>query len=389
MEFKDYLQIMVQKHGSDIYLTTAAPPYLRVDGVLRLLDKEPLPPGRTQEIAYQLLSEEQIAEFERRPEMNVAVSLPGVGRFRLNVFKQRNEIALVVHNITTEIPPLQDLGVPPILAKVIMARRGLILLAGASGSGKSTSLASLIDFRNAHSSGHIITIEDPIEFLHAHKKCVVNQREVGMDTGSYEDALENTWRQAPDVIFIDKIRDQYTMTQALAFANTGHLCLSTLLAHNATQALDHIINLFPEERRKQVWLDLSLNLRALVSQRLVPSVDGKRVAAVEVVLGTATVRDHIARGEIAVLPELMEKGESEEMQSFDNALFKLYKAGRVTLKEALRHADSPNNLQLKVTLSQKKDVAASRFSVAGEEEKKTEGPAQFGSNREPAAGSGG
>ncbi len=389
MEFKDYLQIMVQKHGSDIYLTTGAPPYLRVDGVLRLLDKEPLPPGRTQEIAYQLLREEQIAEFERRPEMNVAVSLPSVGRFRLNVFKQRNEIALVVHNITTEIPPLQDLGVPPILAKVIMARRGLILLAGASGSGKSTSLASLIDFRNSHSSGHIITIEDPIEFLHAHKKCVVNQREVGMDTGSYEDALENTWRQAPDVIFIDKIRDQYTMTQALAFANTGHLCLSTLLAHNATQALDHIINLFPEERRKQVWLDLSLNLCALVSQRLVPSVDGKRVAAVEVVLGTATVRDHIARGEIAGLPELIEKGESEEMQSFDNALFKLYKAGRVTLKEALRHADSPNNLQLKVTLSQKKDVAASRFSVAGEEEKKTEGPAQFGSNREPAAGSGG
>lgn len=389
MEFKDYLQIMVQKHGSDIYLTTGAPPYLRVDGVLRLLDKEPLPPGRTQEIAYQLLREEQIAEFERRPEMNVAVSLPSVGRFRLNVFKQRNEIALVVHNITTEIPPLQDLGVPPILAKVIMARRGLILLAGASGSGKSTSLASLIDFRNSHSSGHIITIEDPIEFLHAHKKCVVNQREVGMDTGSYEDALENTWRQAPDVIFIDKIRDQYTMTQALAFANTGHLCLSTLLAHNATQALDHIINLFPEERRKQVWLDLSLNLCALVSQRLVPSVDGKRVAAVEVVLGTATVRDHIARGEIAGLPELIEKGESEEMQSFDNALFKLYKAGRVTLKEALRHADSPNNLQLKVTLSQKKEVAASRFSVAGEEEKKTEGPAQFGSNREPAAGSGG
>ncbi len=385
MEFKDYLQIMVHKHGSDVYLTTGASPYLRVDGVLRLLDKEPLPPGRTQEIAYQLLNDEQIAEFERRPEMNVAISVPSVGRFRINVFKQRNEIALVVHNIATEIPPLQDLGIPPILAKVIMSKRGLILFAGASGSGKSTSLASLIDFRNSHSSGHIITIEDPIEFLHAHKKCVVNQREVGMDTGSYEDALENTWRQAPDVIFVDKVRDQYTMTQALAFANTGHLCLSTLLAHNATQALDHIINLFPEERRHQVLLDLSLNLRALVSQRLVPAVDGKRVAAVEVLLGTATVRDHIARGEIAGLPELMDKTETEEMQSFDNALFKLYKAGRVALKEALKHADSPNNLQLKVTLSEKKEVEASKFSIAEEEEKKKEGPAQFGSKRESTA----
>ncbi len=385
MEFKDYLQIMVQKHGSDIYLTTGASPYLRVDGVLRLLDKEPLPAGRTQEIGYQLLTEEQIADFERRPELNVAISVPGVGRFRVNVFKQRNEIALVVHNITTEIPPLQALGVPPILAKVIMSKRGLILFGGASGSGKSTSLASLIDFRNSHSSGHIITIEDPIEFLHAHKKCVVNQREVGMDTGSYEDALENTWRQAPDVIFIDKIRDQYTMAQALAFANTGHLCLSTLLAHNATQALDHIINLFPEERRRQVLLDLSLNLRALVSQRLVPSVDGKRVAAVEVLLGTTTVREHIARGEFASLPELMDKTETEEMQSFDNALFKLYKAGRVPLKEALKHADSANNLQLKVTLSEKKEVEASRFSIAEEEEQKKEGPAQFGSKRESSA----
>jgi twitching motility protein PilU len=211
MEFRDYLQVMVHKHGSDVYLTTGAPPCVRVDGVLRLMDKDPLPAGRTKEIAYQLLNEEQVAEFERRPEMNVAISVPGAGRFRVNVFKQKNEVALVVHNITTEIPQLQELGVPPVFAKLIMLKRGLILFAGASGSGKSTSLASLIDFRNAHSSGHIITIENPIEFLHGHKKCLVNQREIGVDTGSYQDALENVWRQAPDVIFIDEIRDQHTM----------------------------------------------------------------------------------------------------------------------------------------------------------------------------------
>jgi twitching motility protein PilU len=319
MEFRDYLQIMVHHHGSDIYLTTGAPPCVKVHGILRLLDKEPLPPGRTKEIAYQLLSEEQTAEFERRPEMNIAISAPGAGRFRVNIFKQRNEVALVVHNITTEIPQLKDLGVPPVLAKVIISKRGLILFAGASGSGKSTSLAALIDFRNSHSAGHIITIEDPIEFLHPYKKCLVNQREVGVDTDSYEDALKSTWRQAPDVIFIDEVRDQYSMGQALAFADTGHLCLSTLLANNATQALDHIINLFPEERRHQVLLDLSLNLRALVSQRLVPAVDGKRVAAVEVLLGTHTARDHIARGDLADLPEIMDKSEADGMQTFDNS----------------------------------------------------------------------
>jgi twitching motility protein PilU len=287
----------------------------------------------------------------------------------VNIFRQRNSISLVIRNIKMDIPAWEDLGLPPVLTEVIMAKRGLVLFVGATGSGKSTSLASLIDHRNTHSAGHIITIEDPIEFVHSHKKSIVNQREVGLDTDCYEDALKNTLRQAPDVILIGEIRARDTMEHAIAFAETGHLAISTLHANNANQALDRIINFFPEDRRNQLLLDLSLNLRAFVSQRLVKTVDGKRTAAVEILLGTPLVQDMIRRGDVHEIKEVMEKSENLGMQTFDSALYRLYQAGRIDLEEALRNADSPNNLRLKINLNQdkattvKKPVALSSLSL--------------------------
>jgi len=262
-------------------------------------------------------------------------------------------VSMVVRNIKTEIPQIKDLGLPPILPKMMMSKRGLILFVGATGSGKSTSLAALIDFRNQHSAGHIITIEDPIEFVHNHKKSIINQREIGVDTDCYEDALKNTLRQAPDLILIGEIRDRETMEYALAFAETGHLAISTLHANSANQALDRIINFFPEERRDQLLTDLSLNLRAFVSQRLVPTIDKKRVAAFEIMIGTSTVSDLIKRGEVEMLKEIMEKSETLGMQTFDSALFKLYKTGQISIDEALKNADSENNLRLRINLSEK------------------------------------
>ena len=286
MEFKDYLKIMVMKDASDLYLTTGAPPSCKINGKMTPIEKATIPAGRVQEIAETIMDDEQRQEFESKPEMNMALSEPGIGRFRVNIFKQRNQVAMVVRNIKTEIPQMETLGLPDTLQKVIMSKRGLVLFVGATGSGKSTSLASLIDYRNEHSAGHIITIEDPIEFVHSHKKSIVNQREVGVDTDCYEDALVNTLRQAPDVILIGEIRNRETMEHAMAFAETGHLAISTLHANNANQALDRIINFFPEDRRNQLLLDLSLNLRAFVSQRLIPTTDGKRCAAIEILLGT-------------------------------------------------------------------------------------------------------
>ncbi len=378
MEFKDYLVLMVHKDASDLYLSTGAPASVKIHGAMTPLEAEAMPNGRVRDIAYQLMDAEQCAAFDRKPEMNLAVSEPGVGRFRVNIFKQRNEVAMVVRNIKTEIPDMAALGLPPILSKVIMIKRGLVLFVGATGSGKSTSLASLIDYRNRHSAGHIITIEDPIEFVHEHKKSVVNQREVGMDTDSYEDALKNTLRQAPDVILIGEIRDRETMEHAIAFAETGHLAISTLHANNANQALDRIINFFPEDRRNQLLLDLSLNLQAFISQRLIPSIDGKRAAAVEVLLGTPLVRDLIRRGDVAGVKEVMEKSENLGMQTFDNALLKLCNEGRITLEEGLRNADSPNNLKLKVNLSAKKKdtpkAVVGELKLAGEDEPAEEEP---------------
>jgi len=365
MEFSDYLKILASKDGSDLYLSTGAPPCAKFQGVLRPLEKDPMPPGAIKTIAYSLMDDEQRQEFEHELEMNLAISLPGVGRFRINIFRQRNEISIVARNIKMDIPQFDDLGLPPILKEVVMQKRGLVLFVGATGSGKSTSLASLIDYRNTNSAGHIITIEDPVEFVHRHKKSIVNQREVGVDTRSFQKALKNTLRQAPDVILIGEVRDRETMEHCLAFAETGHLAISTLHANNANQALDRIINFFPEERRAQLLMDLSSNIRAFVSQRLVPGVDGKRVAAVEVMLGTPTIQDLILRGEFEALKEVMEKSENLGMQTFDSALFKLYSAGRITQDEALRNADSPNNVRLKIKFhDQGKSGSAGGFSLS-------------------------
>ncbi len=352
MDFKDYLKILVQHDGSDLYLTMGAPPAAKFQGVLKPLENIKLSNERIIEIANSMMDDEQRASFEHVPEMNLAISEPGIGRFRVNIFKQRNCYALVIRNIKVDIPNAESLGLPQILKDKIMEKRGLILFVGGTGSGKSTSLAALIDHRNSNASGHIITIEDPIEFIHPHKKSLVNQREVGVDTLSYEDALKNTLRQAPDVILIGEIRSQETMEHALAFAETGHLCLSTLHANNANQALDRIINFFPEERRGQLLMDLSLNLQAFVSQRLVPTIEGKRVAAIEILLGTKLVSDLIHKGDIHGLKEAMEKSENLGMQTFDMHLLRLYKSGVISLDEALRNSDSPNNLKLKINLSE-------------------------------------
>ena len=351
MELKDYLLILARRDGSDIYLSTGAPPCAKFQGVLRALDKDPLTPGRVKEIAYAVMDAAQIVEFERTLEMNLAISEAGVGRFRVNIFRQRGEVSMVIRNIKTDIPTVSELGLPPVLTEVIMSKRGLILFVGGTGSGKSTSLAALIDHRNTHSGGHIITIEDPIEFVHHHKRSVVNQREIGVDTLSYADALKNTLRQAPDVILIGEIRDRETMEHALAFAETGHLAISTLHANSANQALDRIINFFPEERRPQLLTDLSSNLRAFVSQRLIPTVEGKRVAAIEILLHSPMVEALIKRGEVSTLKEIMEKAVGAGMQTFDQALFNLHQAGKISFEEAIKNADSANNLRLRISLS--------------------------------------
>jgi len=352
MDFKQYLQHLVNEEGSDLYLSTKALPSAKIFGKLVPIDDTPLAPGVVEELACSLMDEEQNKEFHSRPEMNLAISEPGIGRFRVNIFKQRNQCAMVIRSIKTDIPNYEDLGLPEILPKLIMQKRGLILFVGGTGSGKSTSLASLIDFRNTNSAGHIITIEDPVEFVHSHKKSIVNQREVGVDTLTYQDALENTLRQAPDVILIGEIRTAETMEHALAFAETGHLCISTLHANNANQAIDRIVNFFPEERHKQVLQDLSSNLRGFVSQRLIPTVDGKRAAAIEILLGTPLVCDLIKRGDVGAIKEVMQKSENLGMQTFDGALFYLYKQGKIGLDEALKNADSKNNLRLKITLDE-------------------------------------
>lgn len=353
MEFRDFLKIMVVKDASDLYLTTGAPPTARIHGMMTPLENTPMSSDRLREIALSLMDDQKRQTFQENPEMNLAVSETGVGRFRVNIFMQRNQIGLVIRSIKTEIPQWEGLGLPPILTKLVMQKRGLVLFVGGTGSGKSTSLASLIDFRNTNSAGHIITIEDPIEFVHRHKKSIINQREVGIDTVSYAEALKNTLRQAPDVILIGEIRARETMEHAIAFAETGHLCLSTLHANNANQALDRIINFFPEEKRNQLLMDLSLNIRGIVSQRLIPTVDGKRAVAVEVLLGTPMICDLILKGEVHKIKEIMEKSENIGMQTFDAALYKLYKAGHITLEEALRNADSQNNLRLRISLEEK------------------------------------
>lgn len=365
MGFNDLLKMLIEKDGSDLFLTTGAAPSMKALGKLTPLIDKKLPEGMVKKIAYQIMNEEQIRDFEKNPEMNLAVAEPDIGRFRVNIFKQRGEVAIVARNIKTEIPSSESLGLPPILKDLVSQKRGLVLFVGGTGSGKSTSLASLIDHRNKTSDGHIITIEDPVEFIHPHQKSIVNQREVGVDTNSYEEALQNTLRQAPDVILIGEIRSRETMEHALAFAETGHLCLSTLHANNANQALDRIINFFPEERHKQLFLDLSLNLQGFVSQRLIPTVDGKRAAAIEILLGTPRVCDLIKQGKVLEIKEVMEKGEQQGMKTFDSALFDLYKQGRISYEEALKNADSKNNVRLRIQLTEGKTADEEELDDAG------------------------
>jgi len=349
-QFEECLQILVDKEGSDLYYSVGAPPSAKFYGTLNQITERPMQPGEVLQIANLVMNEEQRAQFAISPEMNLAISRPKMGRFRVNIFQQRNEAAMVIRRLGDSLPNYKDLGLPPVLPKLIMSKLGLILFVGGTGSGKSTSMAALIDYRNQKSKGHIITIEDPVEFTHPHKGCIVNQREIGTDTDSWEDALANTLRQAPDVILIGEIRHRETMEHALAFAETGHLCLSTLHANNANQAMDRIINFFPEERHSQLLQDLSLNMRGIISQRLVKTVDGKRAAAIEILLGTPRAADLISKGDVSSLKELMEKSGEQGMQTFDMALFKLYKQGKITLEEALKNADSKNNLRLRVTL---------------------------------------
>lgn len=348
MDLERLLKLMVQYEGSDLYLTTGAPPSMKVHGSMKALDTETLKPNVARDIAYAIMDDDQKMEFEKKPEMNLALSQPGVGRFRANIFKQRGQVAMVIRHIKSVIPSAEELLLPDILKQIILQKRGLVLFVGGTGSGKSTSVASLMDFRNSNASGHIITIEDPIEFIHQHKRSIVNQREVGIDTDSYAEALKNTLRQAPDVILIGEIRDRETMEHGIAFAETGHLCVSTLHANNANQALDRIINFFPDDRRQQLLMDLSLNIKAIVSQRLIKAIDGKRIVAVEVLINSPLVSDLILKGDIHKIKEIMEKSENIGMTTFDNALLKLVAEGKIDPEEALRNADSPNNLRLKI-----------------------------------------
>ncbi len=345
---KALLKLIVDKDGSDLYLSSGVQPSMKVQGKLLKIGKQALTGEDVEKIGLEIMNPEQARAFELKPEMNLAIDEPEIGRFRVNIFRQRNDMALVIRVIKTELPNYKKLGLPENLTKLIMEKRGLIIFVGGTGSGKSTSLAALIDFRNQTHAGHIITIEDPIEFVHPHKKSIVNQREVGVDTDSYEDALENTLRQAPDVILIGEIRNKETMEHALAFAETGHLCLSTLHANNADQALDRIINFFPEDRHKQLYLDLSLNMKGLISQRLVPTIDGGRAAAIEILIGSPRIKDMIKDGKVHEIKEAMEASEAYGMQTFDMALLALCREGRITEEEALKNADSPNNLRLKM-----------------------------------------
>jgi len=347
----DLLRLMTTRGGSDLFLTADFPPAIKVDGKVTRVSPQPLTGQHTLALARAVMNERQAAEFERTKECNFAISPSGIGRFRANAFMQQGHVGMVLRTIPQKLPTIDGLGLPLVLKEISMTKRGLVIMVGATGSGKSTTLAAMVDHRNENSYGHIITIEDPVEFVHAHKNCIVTQREVGIDTDGWEAALKNTLRQAPDVILMGEIRDRETMEHAVAFAETGHLCITTLHANSANQALDRIINFFPEERRQQLLMDLSLNLKSIVSQRLLPRQEGKgRVAAVEILLNTPLISEMIFKGEVGEMKDLMKRSRELGMQTFDQALFDLYEGNEVTLEDALRNADSVNDLRLQVKL---------------------------------------
>ena len=352
MDIGYFLKLMVEKNASDMFLTTGAPVYIKIEGRLHPLGNTGLPPGMVKKIAYSLMDEGQVPIFERELELNTAYALPDTGRFRINVFKQRGEVAMVIRAIRSVIPSIEELQLPQVLKDIIMAPRGLVLIVGSTGSGKSTTLASMIDHRNANVAGHILTIEDPIEYLHRHRRSIVNQREVGLDTHAFHNALKNAMREAPDVILIGEILDQTTMEAAISFAETGHLCLATLHSNNADQTIERILNFFPEAAHRNVLMNLALNLRAVVSQRLVVGTDGRRVPATEVLINTPHIRDLMRRGQVHEIKHAMEESLEEGMESFDQCLFRLAKEGKIDQDEALRAADSRDGLALKFRLSE-------------------------------------
>lgn len=352
MDIGYFLKLMAEKGASDMFLTTGAPVNIKVEGKLYPLGNTGLPGGMVKKIAYSLMDEGQVPQFERDLELNIAIAVKEAGRFRVNVFKQRGEVGMVIRAIKSEIPTIEQLRLPQLFKELIMEPRGLILVVGATGSGKSTTLAAMIDHRNSNTSGHILTVEDPIEYLYRHKKSVVNQREVGLDTHSYHEALKNAMREAPDVILIGEIRDAETMEAAISFSETGHLCLATLHSNNADQTLERILNFFPESAHRNILMNLALNLRAVISQRLVMGLDGRRLPAVEVLLNTPLIRDMIRRGQIHEMKEAMDRSLQEGMQTFDQALYALYKEGRIDLEEALSKADSRDGLALKIRLAE-------------------------------------
>lgn len=356
MEFEKLLRLMVEKGGSDLFITAGVPPSMKVNGKIMPVTKNPMSPEQTRETVHSVMNEQQRREFAENHECNFAISARGIGRFRVSAFYQRNLAGMVLRRIETNIPTIEDLKLPEVLKKLALTKRGLVLFVGATGTGKSTSLAAMIGYRNKNTSGHIISIEDPIEYIHQHQNCIVTQREVGIDTESFEVALKNTLRQAPDVILIGEIRTRETMDYGVAFAETGHLCLATLHANNANQALDRIINFFPPDRHNQVWMDLSLNLKAIVAQQLVPTPDGKgRRAVIEVLINTPLAADLIRKGEIHELKALMKRSTELGMQTFDQALYNLYIQGEITYEDALLYADSANDLRLMIKLESETD----------------------------------
>lgn len=351
-----YLKVMADKQAADMYFVTGAPPNMKLNGKTQPVSKNPFKPGYIKKLAYSMLSDEQISDFETNQELNLSFALSGVGRFRANIFVQRSEVSMVIRYIKGDIPELDELGLPKVLKEVIMEKTGLVLVVGSTGSGKSTTLASMINYRNHRETGHMLTIEDPIEYVFRHKKSIVSQREIGIDTQSYDNALREAMREAPEVIMIGEARDRETMQAAINYADTGHLCLTTLHAVNSNQAMDRIMNMFPSDMREHLLMDLSLNLKAVISQRLLPDNDGKLVCVVEVMKNTPHISGLIREGSFNEIKEIMEKGETDGMQTFDDSLYKLFKAGRISKKNALAFADSSSNLDWKINFGTEQSV---------------------------------